>query len=99
MIVSGAGKGVDVPANRYVVHGRVQGVGYRYFVLRQADGLGVKGFARNRADGCVEVVAEGSAEALADFEVSLREGPAFAEVTNVEREAIAERGSTGFHIR
>ena len=48
-----------MPAYRYVVRGRVQGVGYRYFVLRQADALGVAGFARNRADGSVEVVAEG----------------------------------------
>ena len=88
-----------VPAYRYLVEGRVQGVGYRYFVLRQADGLGVRGFARNRADGSVEVVAEGPDEALADFEARLRQGPAFAEVTSVEREAIAERGSTGFHIR
>ena len=86
-------------AYRYVVSGRVQGVGYRYFVLRQADVLGVSGFARNRADGAVEVVAEGTEAVLADFESRLREGPAFAEVANVEREAIAERGSGGFHIR
>ena len=88
-----------MPAYRYVVSGRVQGVGYRYFVLRQADVLGVSGFARNRADGAVEVVAEGTEAVLADFESRLREGPAFAEVANVEREAIAERGSGGFHIR
>ena len=88
-----------MPAYRYVVQGRVQGVGYRYFVLRQADGLGVSGFARNRADGSVEVVGEGSAGVLAAFEARLREGPAFAEVANVEREAIAERGGSGFHIR
>ena len=88
-----------MPAYRYVVQGRVQGVGYRYFVLRQADALGVSGFARNRVDGAVEVVAEGKDAALADFEARLREGPAFAEVANVEREAIAERGSGGFHIR
>jgi len=94
VIVSGA-----VPAYRYVVQGRVQGVGYRYFVLRQAEVLGVAGFARNRADGSVEVLAEGSEASLADFEVRLREGPAFAEVANVEREAIADRGSSGFHIR
>ena len=86
-------------AYRYVVSGRVQGVGYRYFVLRQADVLGVSGFARNRADGAVEVVGEGAADVLADFEDRLRGGPAFAEVTSVEREAIAERGSGGFHIR
>ena len=47
VIGSRAGKGADVPAYRYVVTGRVQGVGYRYFVLRQADALGVSGFARN----------------------------------------------------
>jgi acylphosphatase len=88
-----------VPAYRYVASGRVQGVGYRYFVLRQADALGVSGFARNRADGAVEVVAEGTEGALTDFEARLREGPSFAEVENVEREAIAERGSSGFHIR
>jgi acylphosphatase len=88
-----------VPAYRYVVTGRVQGVGYRYFVLRQAEALGVSGFARNRADGAVEVVAEGTDAALADFEARLREGPSFAAVENVEREAIAERGSDGFHIR
>jgi acylphosphatase len=99
VIVSRAGKGAGVPAYRYVVSGRVQGVGYRYFVLRQADVLGVSGYARNRADGAVEVVAEGKDAALADFEARLREGPAFAEVANVEREAIAERGSGGFHIR
>ena len=86
-------------AFRYVVAGRVQGVGYRYFVLRQADALGVSGYARNRSDGSVEVVAEGSDTALADFEARLREGPTFAEVTGVTREAIMERSGGGFHIR
>ena len=59
-------------AYRYVVQGRVQGVGYRYFVLRQADTLGVSGFARNRPDGAVEVVAEAADAVLADFEARLR---------------------------
>jgi acylphosphatase len=90
---------VAVPAFRYVVRGRVQGVGYRYFVLRQADAVGVSGFARNLPDGAVEVLAEGTDAALADFEARLREGPAFAEVASVEREAGSQRGSSGFHIR
>jgi len=88
-----------VPAYRYLVHGRVQGVGYRYFVWRQAEALGVTGFARNRADGSVEVVAEGSEQALADLEARLREGPSFSEVSQVERETAVSRGDGSFHIR
>jgi len=88
-----------VPAYRYHVQGRVQGVGYRYFVLRQADALGVTGFARNLGDGSVEVIAEGSEPALAELEARLREGPAFSEVSAVGREAIAPRADSGFHVR
>jgi acylphosphatase len=88
-----------VAAYRYVVAGRVQGVGYRYFVMRQAEALGVSGYARNRPGGSVEVVAEADEAVLADFEARLREGPSFAEVTSVEREPVAERGQGGFHIR
>jgi acylphosphatase len=86
-------------AYRYVVQGRVQGVGYRYFVLRQAEALGVAGYARNRPDGTVEVVAEAADEVLADFEERLRAGPSFAQVENLERSAIASREDAGFHIR
>ena len=86
-------------AYRYVVTGRVQGVGYRYFVLKQASALGAAGFARNLPDGAVEVIAEGPETVLRDLEERLREGPAFAAVTAVEREAVAPRGSAGFHIR
>jgi acylphosphatase len=88
-----------LPAYRYVVLGRVQGVGYRYFVLREASHLGLRGFARNQPDGTVEVVAEGTEGALDGLEERLREGPSFASVTSVEREAIAPRGDSDFHIR
>jgi len=88
-----------MPAYRYYVNGRVQGVGYRYFVLREAEALGIAGFARNLPDGRVEVVAEGAAEALGDFEARLRRGPAFAHVAGVERIEAAPRGDAGFHIR
>jgi acylphosphatase len=84
---------------RFVVRGRVQGVGYRYFALREAEALGVAGFARNLADGSVEVVAEADAALLRDLEARLREGPSFAEVASVESEPVAERGASGFHIR
>lgn len=88
-----------MPAMRFVVKGRVQGVGYRYFALREAQALGVAGFARNLADGSVEVVAEADAALLRDLEARLREGPSFAEVASVESEPLAERGASGFHIR
>jgi acylphosphatase len=88
-----------MPAYRYIVQGRVQGVGYRYFVRRQAEVLGVTGYARNRPDGSVEVVAEGPEEALRDFEARLREGPDFASVKGLDRAAIEDRGDNGFSIR
>ena len=84
---------------RYYVNGRVQGVGYRYFVLREAEALGVAGFARNLPDGRVEVVAEGPEDALQRFEERLRQGPAFASVAGVERVETSPRGDAGFHIR
>ena len=86
-------------AFRFLVRGRVQGVGYRYFFLRQAEALGLSGFARNLPDGVVEVVAEGAEHTLAELEELLKEGPAFASVSHVERHEVAPRGGQGFHIR
>ena len=88
-----------MPAARFVVQGRVQGVGYRYFVLRHAEELGLAGYTRNQTDGSVEVVAEGAAAALKTLEERLNEGPSFAHVSGVARQAIAERGASGFHVR
>ncbi|MEJ2581825.1 MAG: acylphosphatase, partial [Acidobacteriota bacterium] len=51
-------------AKRYLVRGRVQGVGFRYFVWREAEAPGVAGWVRNMADGSVEVVAAASADTL-----------------------------------
>ena len=86
-------------AFRFRVRGRVQGVGYRYFVLREAEQRNLTGFARNQTDGSVEVVAEGPEESLRDLEARLREGPAFASVEAVEAEPIAARGDLGFQVR
>jgi acylphosphatase len=93
------GKRRDVAAFRFLVQGRVQGVGYRYFVQREAEVLGVTGFVRNLPDGNVEVVAEGAEQAMAQLEARLREGPSFARVSSVARSAISARGDAGFHIR
>lgn len=67
-----------------VVRGRVQGVGFRWFVRETARALGAAGWVRNRADGGVEVVADGSAEVLRTLRQRLREGPVGASVDEVE---------------
>lgn len=86
-------------AQRFVVTGRVQGVGYRYFVLQEAQRLGLAGFTRNLPDGSVEVVAEGDDAALAALAGRLGEGPSFARVENVGALTVEPRGDQGFHIR
>ncbi|HVP44413.1 MAG TPA: acylphosphatase [Terriglobales bacterium] len=74
----------SVEARRYVVRGRVQGVGFRWFVEREAHLLGVAGVVRNQADGSVEVVAQGTPEQLAGLHGRLREGPRAARVDAVD---------------
>ena len=74
-----------------VVRGRVQGVGFRWFVVTTASQLGLTGWVANRVDGAVDVVAEGPAEELATLLAALREGPLGAEVAEVE---VVERPAT-----
>jgi acylphosphatase len=71
-------------ARCYVVRGRVQGVGFRFFVQRCAEELGLGGWVRNREDGSVEAAAWGAAAALTRFEEELRRGPRLSRVTSVE---------------
>jgi acylphosphatase len=59
----------------FLVQGRVQGVGFRWFVHREAGELDLRGWVRNTEDGHVEVVASGSPEDLAELRASLRKGP------------------------
>jgi len=66
------------------VHGRVQGVGFRYSLTRAAQTQGVAGWARNRADGTLEAVFEGEPEAVASLIHLSREGPRGAQVERVE---------------
>ncbi len=68
---------------RMVVRGRVQGVGFRYATINRAVDLGVNGWVRNRSDGSVEIVAQGTADALAALEEWCQRGPAAARVTEV----------------
>lgn len=75
----------DLGAARWLISGRVQGVGFRWFVYRTAERLGLRGWARNLPDGRVEVVAAGASDALGRLDGALREGPLAAHVENVEK--------------
>lgn len=72
-------------AARFLVSGRVQGVGFRWFVMREAQRLGLHGFVRNLRDGSVEVVASGPVAALQALERALGRGPVMAQVARVEK--------------
>jgi acylphosphatase len=75
---------VKTMAKTFRVRGRVQGVGFRWFVEREAATLGVAGWVRNRADGSVEVLAQGTREQLFALGAKLHEGPRAARVDDVE---------------
>jgi acylphosphatase len=71
-------------ARTYVISGRVQGVGYRFFAERMAQQLGIRGFVKNLSSGRVEVYAIGDEHSLEEFKRLLAEGPRSARVTGVE---------------
>jgi len=86
-------------ARRYLVRGRVQGVGFRWFVEREAHILGIAGWVRNNSDSSVEVLAIGTREQLVGLRSRLREGPRAARVDDVEEfEAKPIPGLSTFHI-
>jgi acylphosphatase len=71
-------------ARRFLVRGRVQGVGFRWFVEREAHILGLAGWVRNNSDGRVEVLAQGTPEQLSGLRARLQQGPRAARVDDVE---------------
>ncbi len=68
------------------IRGRVQGVGYRYWVEQQARSLGLEGWVRNRRDGSVEAVLAGPADVVADMIALSRRGPSSARVDAIQEE-------------
>ena len=85
-------------ARRFVVHGRVQGVGFRYFVERAALDLSLTGYVKNRADGSVEVYAGGDLDRLGKLKELLAYGPRWARVERIdesEAESEAPPGDAG----
>src|SRR5271157_2831058 len=89
-----------VYARRFLVRGRVQGVGFRWFVEREAHILQIAGWVRNNHDGSVEVLAMGRREQLAGLRSRLQEGPRAARVDEVEEtEAEPIMGLHSFQVQ
>lgn len=86
-------------ARLYRVRGRVQGVGFRYFVERAAGMLNMSGWVRNLDDGDVEVYAVGNEEQLSELAGLLRKGPRFSEVRGVDEVESPVEDLHGFSIR
>jgi acylphosphatase len=87
-------------AKRYLISGRVQGVGYRFFTEEAARHESIDGWVRNLRDGRVEVEAEGDADAMVRFEERLRRGPISARVDQLDVvERTAASTEAGFRIR
>ncbi len=82
------------------IQGRVQGVGFRHFVMEKAQRLDLVGYVQNLPDGDVGVYAEGEKEDLKKFENHLNEGPFMARVTNVQVEwGEAEGEFSSFEVK
>ena len=87
-------------ARRFVISGRVQGVGFRYFAESAAAREGLNGSVRNLPDGRVEAIAEGEAESIERFERAIRHGPPGARVDHVDVDDTVPSGrDTGFTVR
>jgi acylphosphatase len=78
----------DRHTRRFVVRGRVQGVGFRWFVEREAHMLGISGWVRNNSDGSVEVLAMGTRDQLLGLRSRLQQGPRAARVDDVEEHEV-----------
>jgi acylphosphatase len=89
----------DTQTKQFVVRGRVQGVGFRWFVEREAKTLGISGWVRNNSDGSVQVLATGTRDQLFGLRSRLQQGPRSARVDDVEElEAKPVPGLNTFRI-
>jgi acylphosphatase len=89
-----------IVAKRFLIAGRVQGVGFRFFAEAQAAVEGVHGYVRNLPDGRVEVLVEGDDESVERVERALRRGPGGSRIDSVVVETVPPSGrATGFTIR
>src|SRR6202161_1183817 len=81
----------------FLIQGRVQGVGFRWFVHREASELALRGWVRNTEDGDVEVVAAGEAGDLGGVRASWRRGPRGSRVDRLVEHTLADSEANGLH--
>jgi len=87
-------------ARRFLISGRVQGVGFRFFAQRTAARENIHGWVHNLPDGRLEAAAEGDEDAIARFEAALRHGPPGARVDDIDIEHTVPGGrDSGFSVR
>jgi len=84
---------------RYILYGRVQGVGFRHFAVRMADLFDIAGWVRNLDTGALEVVAAGTVANLAAFKEQLELGPGSARVDRVETTDLDTQPPAGFVVK
>lgn len=84
---------------RYIVQGRVQGVGFRWFVSRIAGAFDITGHVSNRDDGTVEIVARGTPENIRSFKEQIEIGPSGARVDRVSDEEMPDTHFVRFDVR
>lgn len=83
-----------------IVHGRVQGVGFRFYTQQQANNFGIKGWVKNRADGTVEIVAQGDKTTMQKFVASVKKGSPASKVEHVEiKEVRRTKGYNSFQVK
>ncbi len=91
---------MNVKAQRLLIRGRVQGVGYRDAAVQAACALGLCGWVRNRRDGSVEALAQGAPDAVERFATWCRRGPPLARVDNIATDdADVDAGLDAFEMR
>lgn len=82
----------------YTIKGRVQGVGFRYFVYSKAKTFDIKGYVENMDDGSVKVIAEGEENKLSAFEGYLYEGSNFSKIDSIEFNELPVQGYKSFEV-
>jgi acylphosphatase len=83
-------------AKRLILSGRVQGVGFRDWMVSRAQALGVSGWVRNRRDGTIEALLDGDTAAVEELLRACRRGPRLAGVAAIDEELVEPPGEPGF---